>query len=408
MVSPVDSDLLNASMGAQQLKAKSKQLAALKKGGAEEKAKLRKAVEGFEAIFIQKMWQQMRTSIPKSGMFNSREEKMWQGMYDQELAVKMSQSGGVGLADLLYSQLSDKLGDASRSTHSSGADVPPVRDLSSNDVFTKIKALSERDGPKTKSVQPLDDLYSPMEEQESQAQSVAMKVVKTDLDSMSDKDVVENVDELERQLEMELASDPAQVFQQQGQVAPDNRASAEPVRNNYKPAVETDVTPVGGLEASGATSQVLGMGGPVPPSPDMATINWPLPGPISSQFGWRKDPFTGKRAWHSGVDIAGKVGDPVAAAWDGKVIYSGEKDGYGKLVVLEHPNGWRSYYGHNSKLDVKVGESIAAGKKIAEVGSTGRSTGPHLHFEVRQGELAWNPQQIRSRLMAGLPIGRVT
>lgn len=405
MVSPVDSDLVNASIGAQQLKAKSNQLTALKGGGAGEDAKLRKAVEGFEAIFIQKMWQQMRDTVPKNGMFHSREEKMWQGMFDQELSVKMSQSGGIGLSDMLYKQLTEKLGDASRNTHSKGGTPAPVRDLSADDISTKIKALADRNGPKGSIGDA--DLYSPLDEVGAQeVEVIAERPVKTNLHMMSDKEVADTVDELERQLELEISSDPERILELQAKEAQHAQAMAEPARTQRQSAVDDAASM--NIDASNNVSQFIGMGGPVPPSPDMATINWPLPGPISSPFGWRKDPFTGKKAWHSGVDIAGKVGDSVAAAWDGKVIFSGEKDGYGKLVVLEHPNGWRSYYGHNSKLNVKAGETIAAGKKIAEVGSTGRSTGPHLHFEVRQGELAWNPQQIRSRLMAGLPIGRVT
>lgn len=406
MVSPVDSELLNASLGAQQLKAKTNQLTALKKGGEAGDAKLREAVEGFEAIFIQKMWQQMRNTIPKSGMFKSREEKVWQGMFDQELSVKMSKSGGIGLADMLYKQLSDKLGDASRGTNSKGGTVASVRDLSSTDVFTKIKELSPR--VDVAAVQTPEDLYSPMKEQELETETIGTRVINTNLQVMTDKDVVENVAELERQLVIDFIANPEQVIKNQAQGAAAGQAMAEPAPVVQQLAVEKELTNPVTLDASNAASQVVGMGGPLEPSPDMATINWPLPGPISSNFGWRNDPFTGKKAWHSGVDIAGKTGDSVAAAWDGKVIFSGEKKGYGKLVVLEHPNGWRSYYGHNSNLDVEVGENIAAGRKIAEVGSTGRSTGPHLHFEVRQGELAWNPQQIRSRLMAGLPIGRVT
>lgn len=404
MVAPVDSEMLNASIGAQQLKAKSKQLTALKKGGVADNAKLREAVEGFESIFIQKMWQQMRNTVPKSGMFKSREEKMWQSMLDQELSTKMSQSGGIGLADMLYRQLSDKLGDASRDTNSKGGTVA-LRDLSSSDVFARVNGHAAR-AKEVSTVAP-DDLYSPMEEQEMETDTRATRVINTNLQAMTDKDVKENVEELGRQLEMEFIANPDHVVADPPEEASGIQAMAEPVKRVPQAVEEDLVTPVR-MDASNGASQIIGMGGPLEPSPDMATINWPLPGPISSNFGWRKDPFTGKKAWHSGVDIAGKTGDSVAAAWDGKVIFSGEKKGYGKLVVLEHPNGWRSYYGHNSKLEVKVGETITAGRKIAEVGSTGRSTGPHLHFEVRQGELAWNPQQIRSRLMAGLPIGRVT
>ena len=400
MVSPVDSDMLASSIGSQQLNAKKQQLAALQKGNKGDDAKLRKAVEGFESIFIQKMWQQMRNTVPKEGMFKSREEKMWQGMYDQELSVKMSQSGGIGLSDMLYKQLSEKLGEASRSTNTKASTLP-VRELAAQDRINTIRPISLPQSQQVEEAE-FDELYTPVEESGVIVEEKATPVVSTEPAILNDSAAMENAEELARQIKANgVAADPAQQAHVTTQAEQLISESAKSAQKMQQIAVERDIAPVASAD------QALGMGGPVPPSPDMATINWPLPGPISSGFGWRKDPFTGKRAWHSGVDIAGKTGDPVAAAWDGKVIYSGEKSGYGKLIVLEHPNGWRSYYGHNNKLDVKVGDTVSAGKKIAEVGNTGRSTGPHLHFEVRQGELAWNPQQIRSRLMAGLSIGRV-
>lgn len=135
-------------------------------------------------------------------------------------------------------------------------------------------------------------------------------------------------------------------------------------------------------------------------------MHWPLQGRVSSNFGWRNDPFTREQAWHAGTDLVAPRGTPINAAWDGRVVFAGERGGYGNMVVLEHTGGWRSYYAHNDQNAVKVGDSIQAGQKIATVGSTGRSTGPHLHFEIRQGNIAWDPRQIQDRLQAGLSIGR--
>jgi len=132
----------------------------------------------------------------------------------------------------------------------------------------------------------------------------------------------------------------------------------------------------------------------------------PVKGEISSHFGWRTDPFTGEKAWHSGVDIAVEPGSPVKACWPGRVAFSGPRQGYGNLVIVEHGNGWRSYYGHNRENLAQVGDSVSLGQEIASSGSTGRSTGPHLHFELRQGQTAWDPMHIQRRVMAGLPIGR--
>lgn len=112
---------------------------------------------------------------------------------------------------------------------------------------------------------------------------------------------------------------------------------------------------------------------------------------ISSYFGYRTDPFNGRREWHPGVDIAGELGEPVVAVAAGVVTYAGKHGGYGNLVQINHGNGFVTRYGHNSKVLVTVGQTVSKGQEIALMGSTGRSTGPHVHFEVwRSGRLV-NP-----------------
>jgi len=105
-------------------------------------------------------------------------------------------------------------------------------------------------------------------------------------------------------------------------------------------------------------------------------------GLLSSKFGMRIDPFTGKRALHKGIDIAGKKGSDVMAVADGVVIWSGERRGYGNLVEIDHGSGYATRYGHNQNLLVKAGDTVRKGQAIALLGSTGRSTGPHVHIEV--------------------------
>jgi murein DD-endopeptidase MepM/ murein hydrolase activator NlpD len=107
-----------------------------------------------------------------------------------------------------------------------------------------------------------------------------------------------------------------------------------------------------------------------------------LGGFISSFFGTRVDPFTGYTAFHPGVDFAGEAGDRVVSVATGVVTWSGERVGYGNLVEIDHGNGYLTRYGHNSKLLVKVGDTVQKGQSLALIGSTGHSTGPHLHFEV--------------------------
>jgi murein DD-endopeptidase MepM/ murein hydrolase activator NlpD len=112
---------------------------------------------------------------------------------------------------------------------------------------------------------------------------------------------------------------------------------------------------------------------------------------ISSYFGYRTDPFNGRREWHPGVDIAGKKGEPVVAVAAGIVTYAGKHGGYGNLVQINHGNGFVTRYGHNSKVLVAVGDTVSKGQEIALMGSTGRSTGPHVHFEVWRSGRVVNP-----------------
>ena len=113
---------------------------------------------------------------------------------------------------------------------------------------------------------------------------------------------------------------------------------------------------------------------------------------MSSNFGWRIDPFTGKEAMHEGVDFVVPVGTPVYASAGGIVTYAAlNRSGYGKLVEIDHGNGIITRYAHNSKLLVKVGQMVRRGQEISLSGDTGRSTGPHLHFEVRYKGVPQNP-----------------
>ena len=109
---------------------------------------------------------------------------------------------------------------------------------------------------------------------------------------------------------------------------------------------------------------------------------WPTHGWITSGFGFRKSPFTGLREKHEGWDIAARSGSPVMATADGEVVVEGREYGYGNMIEINHGYGMVTRYGHNSKHLVKVGDHVKRGQMIALVGSTGRSTGPHLHYEV--------------------------
>ena len=107
-------------------------------------------------------------------------------------------------------------------------------------------------------------------------------------------------------------------------------------------------------------------------------------GRITSSFGARIDPFTGERRMHHGLDMAAPVGTPVHAAADGVVRFAGNRGGYGNVVIVGHADGTETRYAHCKELSVEKGATVAAGQAIATVGNTGRSTGPHLHFELRR------------------------
>ena len=114
-------------------------------------------------------------------------------------------------------------------------------------------------------------------------------------------------------------------------------------------------------------------------------FRWPIEGRITSGFGPRRESF------HDGIDIAAPRGTPVCAAADGEVIFSNVLHGYGNIVIVRHRHGYVTVYAHNQKNLVREGQVVRRGQRLAEVGQSGRATGPHLHFEVRKDNLARNP-----------------
>jgi murein DD-endopeptidase MepM/ murein hydrolase activator NlpD len=120
---------------------------------------------------------------------------------------------------------------------------------------------------------------------------------------------------------------------------------------------------------------------------------WPVRGWVTSDYSVRLDPYTGERVMHEGIDVATAMGTPVRAPADGTVVFAGQEGGYGYVLVLDHGYGLKTRYGHLQRIDVKVGEKVKRGQFVAAVGNTGRSTGPHLHYEVRVNGVADNPRK---------------
>jgi murein DD-endopeptidase MepM/ murein hydrolase activator NlpD len=120
---------------------------------------------------------------------------------------------------------------------------------------------------------------------------------------------------------------------------------------------------------------------------------WPVIGRITGTFGERMDPFSGEGAFHTGMDISSQYGDPVRVAADGVVVDAAEHAGYGRLVIVDHGYGVTTYYGHLSSFNVIAGEQLRRGDTIGNVGVSGRSTGPHVHYEVRINGAPVNPMR---------------
>jgi len=133
-----------------------------------------------------------------------------------------------------------------------------------------------------------------------------------------------------------------------------------------------------------------------------APMLWPVIGPITGSFGERVDPFNGEGAFHSGVDISSSYGQPVLAPADGVVTYADFYNGYGRMLQIDHGNGIATRYGHLSGFAVADGETVRKGQVIAYVGLSGRSTGPHLHYEVRIHDTPVNPHKFLRTTFAQL------
>jgi peptidoglycan hydrolase FlgJ len=472
---------------------------------------LREATKGFESIFIAKLWQQMRATVPKDGYLHSKEEEMYLSMFDKDMADKMADAGGIGLGEMLYRHLKKSMDDASRVTSPSGAEerlpLRPLRTAYDPRLLTPPEHRHQEHADAAKAVPTaqrpfnpdnLDDFYDDMDEYADlpgeqvpnmqPAPDAAASQLEFGLDSAAlrptpepeqarvplsaeelavakadasiiqvEPEVLAAVESLARDIaphgspvtrdadrtSLRSRTRTPEQGQRQGRSISDPRAEetasgqtapGPPLPDVGAPLLAREATAAadtqgveqleqgirrteGAMQNAGGPHELRPAGveaspaappqasGPVSREPT-APIHWPVDGRQTSEFGWRTSPFTGERIFHAGVDLAANHGDPVRACWDGTVIFAGNKPGYGKLVIVEHSGGWQSYYGHNSRLQANVGDEIKAGQNIAQVGSTGLSTGPHVHFELRRNGTAMDPLKVQQSLMAGRPLDR--
>lgn len=337
-------------------------------------AKLRKATQGFEAIFVGKLWEEMRKNVPKEGYLHSREEGAYLSMFDRELSLKMAEGGGIGLGQMLYDELKDQLADKA-----SGA---RTRTIPVHDAGAGIEVGA---GPDTGlPLKQGTELQSPEETQRAIALQQAGLVLKhmsahrigpAETDQTTLEPDFNPLGDTDPTLRSAVSSPPEIMNRAM------NLAARIEMGNIQADAAST-------AKNSGTQTRML------------SELTWPVQGDIVSGFGWQTDKTTGERVWKSGVEIAGTQGDAVQAGWDGTVVYSGERGDQGQTIVVEHSEGWRTVYGHVGKSLVAGGDQVKAGSKIAELEGTGKEGEPRLYFEIRKGEQAWNPGVVRERVQA--------
>ena len=346
--------------------------------------KLRDACEGFESIFIQRMWEQMRKNVPKEGYLHSKDEETYQSMFDVELSKKMASAGGIGLAEVLYQQLSSRATNAARTTSPGAMD----------------------------NKQPLHGVQTPAEPlqgQEAAAQPDAGKLTQENLYSAYSPEEegtapVEGQDPLAENAkpEGEGAAQKEDVAQKEGEAGQGPMAAISGVVANAIAALRAEVGEgLFAAEATGAAngiSQADAMAGAkkTPRGLLPQEAEWPYEGQITSRFGWQDDP-SGKRRWNPGVSIAANPGDNITPCLPGRVVYVGERGEFGDSIVLEHADGFMSFYGNVQGNDLKVGDAVVAGTPFAKVTANpgfiaeGEKNAP-LFFEIKRGEMALNPE----------------
>ena len=551
---PVDPTLIMQDAAQKDLVRRKLDMDALRKrlgDNTTQQEKLRESCEGFESIFLQKMWEQMRKNVSKEGYLHSKDEETYQSLFDVELCKKMASAGGIGLGEMLYQQLSQKLEDTGRTTtpgayrqhmpmQPSGELMGPVASGTAPGAASKTMpgaAAKDAPDPLHASALPLgaagkmtpENLYSALPEEapdnEAEAEDEplasapgtltasstvdsALQEIRTDLARVPadapgvavaapvvQRDAVQHAQSTP---ERTVAGSPAASMPQAAAASPPaHDANVSAAKTAVSPALQgrpgtaavpaeqnaphtvarfsvpqantapvvprgvlVNAKPGAGLEAlqnaqqaAGAESvslapasrQASGLkasswqgNGPVSATPKPVTkmfgrnknaeqaakraakqaetvdstaqrgmapqeTVWPYEGVIASKFGWEEDPATGRRRWNSGVEIAAPPSTPVRAVLDGTVVFSGHRDGMGHTVVLEHADGFRSYYSNLQDSSLRVGDKIKHGSDFAKVAVQNPSSGKEensafLHFELKRGEMALNPESAIRRM----------
>lgn len=345
-------------------------------------AQLRKAAQQFEALLLQQLTKSLNDSEDKSD-----EDSLFGGdggttlakqLFSEQIATTMSQNGGVGLQEMIMRQFGL---------------APENKPVKIAPLAGALNAVREKSAPRVVK----SDEAEPVRATKTNApfinRAARPEPVTRDFGSGEAEIISTFSDEVRR----EGIDDSLRGLMLDGRIVNSTRPRLVPnapvTRVDATDSVDRiDATPISTPTPTPVTMPV--------PNPD-AKVSYRLPvsGRISSDFGTRFHPVDRKMKFHGGLDIAVPTGTKVAAAAEGVVKFAGWKGGYGNTVVIQHADGSETLYGHNSKLLVTAGQTVKSGESISLSGSTGKSTGPHLHFEIRRNGNLVNPAKFLSNVL---------
>lgn len=435
-MAPVDTRFALDAANSSDLVQKKLSIDAMRKrvsGGPGEEKKLRDACEGFESVFLQRMWEQMRKNVKKEGYLHSKDEEAYQSMFDTELAKKMASAGGIGLADMLYEQLSQKLTNSSKTTHSMAAPLPieparapavaaapaaPVTPASApEDLYSEVpaapeaapgeeeakqavlaEALAEIEANYDPALDPANATYPMFDLQNGVPMNPVAGRVKEETGAVRQDYAVNPLPERVVAPGKERPSRSGKAINRTARHSRRAAKAAEQAQNTpaaRKPSMADS-------EERQQTEQIAPVVAPVEIVPEVSVsangTRWPVAGEIVSGYGRQTGP-NGESVWNTGVDFSAMPGAPVVAPMDGTVAFAGERDGV-QHVVLQHEGGLSSHY-VNAGSALRQGDAVQAGMEFASImpgtGISGAGTADftaRMHFEIRRGELAINPGRV--------------
>lgn len=325
------------------------------KGGQQNDQALRQAAKQFEAVLLMQLTSALNSSSSDDEdlLFGSDGgSDLAKKMFSEHLATAMSEAGGVGLAETILEQFG----------------VSSNEKLQNKNPFSNAMAA----------VREIRQDASPINN--SQGKTSGFELINR---SAKIEPVIDNFGT------GDLNS--AEIIS----VSTDTNYAQEEWRKPFSESGEINMNnPLQGISQGGIISNIN------PANSSSATaFQMPTIGRISSDFGSRFHPIDKRTKFHGGIDIAAPRGTEISAAADGIVKFAGRKGGYGNMVIIEHADGRQTRYAHADTLIVKKGDKVSVGQPIATVGSTGKATGPHLHFEVRENGKPVNPYNVLSNVL---------